>query len=270
MLCCLSLRLDGGNTIVLHNLLCTYTVSEIRRWEHHCATQFICTYTEGGMSFDLMLKACCDLCGSPNELYGSNCKHMTLCVKCGKLMVERKDKCRDCGVTVTRHIRGTSSITKYFHGLNQLNASSEALDEKSVLEGIESRPASHQFERGAEEISIIHDLSSFDRFENACKDEASGDIAGEDLILTSGTESCSTSKQNEQQSRYPEKETKLMHSNDEIRSFNPKRKATKEKVRAILFDPSCYGSGTVADRLDHLLPSHILQKEMRVPSAKRK
>ncbi|GKE69735.1 hypothetical protein Tco_1527807, partial [Tanacetum coccineum] len=122
-----------------------------------------------------------------------------------------------------------SSITKYFHGRNQLNASSEALDEKSVLEGIESRPASHQFERGAEEISIIHDLSSFDRFENACKDDASGDIAGEDLILTSGTESCSTSKQNEQQSRYPEKETKLMHSNDEIRSFNPKRKATKEK-----------------------------------------
>ncbi|GJT75256.1 BEACH domain-containing protein LvsA-like protein [Tanacetum coccineum] len=41
-------------------------------------------------------------------------------------------------------------------------------------------------------------------------------------------------------------------------------------VRAILFGPSCYGSGTVADRLDHLLPSHILQKEMRVPSAKRK
>ncbi|GJU60991.1 hypothetical protein Tco_1238757 [Tanacetum coccineum] len=54
------------------------------------------------------------------------------------------------------------------------------------------------------------------------------------------TESCSTSKQNEQQSRYPEKETKLMHFNDEIRSFNPKRKATKEKVRAILFDPSLF------------------------------
>ncbi|GKD08457.1 hypothetical protein Tco_1188142, partial [Tanacetum coccineum] len=44
------------------------------------------------------------------------------------------------------------------------------------------------------------------------------------------TESCSTSKQNEQQSRYPEKQTKLMHSNDEIRSFNPKRKATIEKI----------------------------------------
>ncbi|GJY98003.1 hypothetical protein Tco_0514913, partial [Tanacetum coccineum] len=32
-------------------------------------------------------------------------------------------------------VKGTSSITKYFHGRNQLNASSEALDEKSVLEG---------------------------------------------------------------------------------------------------------------------------------------
>ncbi|GKB49900.1 DNA polymerase eta [Tanacetum coccineum] len=124
---------------------------------------------------------------------------------------------------------GTSSITKYFHGRNQLNASSEALDEKSVLEGIESRPASHQIERGAEEIPVSHDLSSFDRFETACKDEASGDIAGEDFNITSGTESCSTSKQNEQQSRLPGKETKLVHSNDGIRSFNPKRKATKEK-----------------------------------------
>ncbi|KAH0940071.1 hypothetical protein HID58_007532 [Brassica napus] len=28
------------------------------------------------------------------------------------------------------------------------------------------------------------------------------------------------------------------------------------KVRAILLDPSCSGSGTVTDRLDHLLPSH--------------
>ncbi|GJY49437.1 putative ribonuclease H-like domain-containing protein, partial [Tanacetum coccineum] len=78
-----------------------------------------------------------------------------------------------------------------------------------------------------EALSTLDDLilDGFDMFTA----EASGDIAGEDLILTSGTKSCSTSKQNEQQSRYPEKETKLMHSNDEIRSFNPKRKATIEK-----------------------------------------
>lgn len=28
------------------------------------------------------------------------------------------------------------------------------------------------------------------------------------------------------------------------------------QVRAILLDPSCSGSGTAADRLDHLLPSY--------------
>nr|GEW09004.1 ATP-dependent 6-phosphofructokinase 6-like [Tanacetum cinerariifolium] len=72
----------------------------------------------------------------------------------------------------------------------------------SKLQGIKSRPASHQFERGAEEIPTTHDLSSFDRFVTACKDEASGDIAGEDFNLTSGTESCLTSQQNEQQSRF--------------------------------------------------------------------
>ncbi|KZV51869.1 putative 28S rRNA (cytosine-C(5))-methyltransferase [Dorcoceras hygrometricum] len=31
---------------------------------------------------------------------------------------------------------------------------------------------------------------------------------------------------------------------------------TFSKIRAILLDPSCSGSGTVVDRLDHLLPSH--------------
>ena len=57
------------------------------------------------MSFDLMLKPSCDGCRSTVELYGSNCKHMTLCVTCGKTMAERKDKCRDCGATITRLIR---------------------------------------------------------------------------------------------------------------------------------------------------------------------
>lgn len=28
------------------------------------------------------------------------------------------------------------------------------------------------------------------------------------------------------------------------------------QIRAILLDPSCSGSGTAAQRLDHLLPSH--------------
>ncbi|XP_076881566.1 transcription initiation factor IIF subunit alpha-like [Bidens hawaiensis] len=56
-------------------------------------------------SFDLMLNPSCDGCRSTVELYGSNCKHMTLCVACGKTMAERKDRCRDCGATITRLIR---------------------------------------------------------------------------------------------------------------------------------------------------------------------
>nr|KAJ0197417.1 hypothetical protein LSAT_V11C700347850 [Lactuca sativa] len=74
------------------------------------------------MSFDLMLKPSCDGCRSTVELYGSNCKHMTLCVTCGKTMAERKDKCRDCGTTITRLIReynvraSSASEKNYFIG----------------------------------------------------------------------------------------------------------------------------------------------------------
>ncbi|XP_022967231.1 transcription initiation factor IIF subunit alpha-like [Cucurbita maxima] len=57
------------------------------------------------MSLDLMLKPSCSGCGSTTELYGSNCKHMTLCLSCGKTMAENKGKCYDCGATLTRLIR---------------------------------------------------------------------------------------------------------------------------------------------------------------------
>lgn len=57
------------------------------------------------MSIDLQLKASCSGCGSSTDLYGSNCKHMTLCLTCGKTMAENKGKCLDCGATVTRLIR---------------------------------------------------------------------------------------------------------------------------------------------------------------------
>ncbi|KAK3036947.1 hypothetical protein RJ639_030912 [Escallonia herrerae] len=57
------------------------------------------------MSFDLMLKPSCSGCGSTVELYGSNCKHLTLCVSCGKAMAENHGKCYECGATVTRLIR---------------------------------------------------------------------------------------------------------------------------------------------------------------------
>ncbi|KAF7803826.1 Transcription initiation factor IIF subunit alpha [Senna tora] len=57
------------------------------------------------MSIDLQLKPSCSGCGSSTDLYGSNCKHMTLCLTCGKSMAENKAKCYDCGATVSRLIR---------------------------------------------------------------------------------------------------------------------------------------------------------------------
>ncbi|KAL6200897.1 hypothetical protein ACLB2K_024612 [Fragaria x ananassa] len=74
------------------------------------------------MSSDLLLKPSCGGCGSTSDLYGSNCKHMTLCCACGKTMAENKAKCYDCGAVVTRLIReynvraSTASEKSYFIG----------------------------------------------------------------------------------------------------------------------------------------------------------
>ncbi|XP_057960725.1 transcription initiation factor IIF subunit alpha isoform X2 [Malania oleifera] len=74
------------------------------------------------MSFDLLLKPSCSGCGSTTDLYGSNCKHMTLCLSCGKTMAENKASCYDCGTTITRlireyNVRASSSNDKnYFIG----------------------------------------------------------------------------------------------------------------------------------------------------------
>ncbi|CAO2842457.1 unnamed protein product [Amaranthus hypochondriacus] len=57
------------------------------------------------MSFDLILKPTCGGCGSTSDLYGSNCKHLTLCCNCGKAMAENRAKCYECGAIVTRLIR---------------------------------------------------------------------------------------------------------------------------------------------------------------------
>ncbi|XP_057815991.2 transcription initiation factor IIF subunit alpha [Cryptomeria japonica] len=57
------------------------------------------------MSGDLVLKSSCGGCGTTSDLYGSNCKHMTLCLACGKSMAETKASCSQCGVPVTRLIR---------------------------------------------------------------------------------------------------------------------------------------------------------------------
>ncbi|KAK6149685.1 hypothetical protein DH2020_017210 [Rehmannia glutinosa] len=74
------------------------------------------------MSIDLVLKPSCSGCGSTVELYGSMCKHLTLCVNCGKTMAENRAKCYECGNPITRLIREynvracSSSDKNYFIG----------------------------------------------------------------------------------------------------------------------------------------------------------
>lgn len=69
-----------------------------------------------------MLKPACGGCGSTSDLYGSNCKHLTLCSSCGKTMAENRAKCRECGTTLTRLIReynvrtSSSNDKNYFIG----------------------------------------------------------------------------------------------------------------------------------------------------------
>ncbi|CAK9156850.1 unnamed protein product [Ilex paraguariensis] len=57
------------------------------------------------MSIDLLLKPFCSGCGSTEELYGSTCKHLTLCVSCGKTMAQNHATCYECGATITKLIR---------------------------------------------------------------------------------------------------------------------------------------------------------------------
>ncbi|KAF8077342.1 hypothetical protein N665_1044s0002 [Sinapis alba] len=74
------------------------------------------------MSHCLTLKQSCMCCGSKSDLYGSSCRHMTLCLKCGKTMAENKAKCFDCGTILTRLIReynvraATPTDKNYFIG----------------------------------------------------------------------------------------------------------------------------------------------------------
>ncbi|CAH8387957.1 unnamed protein product [Eruca vesicaria subsp. sativa] len=61
-------------------------------------------------------------CGSHADLYGSSCRHMTLCLKCSKTMAENKAKCLDRGTVLTRLIReynvraATPTDKNYFIG----------------------------------------------------------------------------------------------------------------------------------------------------------
>ncbi|GLJ24150.1 hypothetical protein SUGI_0460710 [Cryptomeria japonica] len=57
------------------------------------------------MSEDLVLKSLCERCGVNSNLYGSNCKHMTICLPCGKHLAETKAVCSTCRSPVTSLIR---------------------------------------------------------------------------------------------------------------------------------------------------------------------
>ncbi|KAL9318185.1 hypothetical protein ACSQ67_014702 [Phaseolus vulgaris] len=103
------------------------------------------------MSIDLLLKPTCGGCGSTTDLYGSNCKHMTLCLTCGKTMAENKAKCFDCGATVTRLIREYSVrassgsdkhyfIGRFVSGLPDFSKKKSAENNWSLQkEGLQSR-----------------------------------------------------------------------------------------------------------------------------------
>ncbi|WVZ13344.1 hypothetical protein V8G54_017874 [Vigna mungo] len=103
------------------------------------------------MSIDLLLKPTCGGCGSTTDLYGSNCKHMTLCLTCGKNMAENKAKCFDCGAIVTRlireySVRATSGSDKHYFigrfvsGLPDFSKKKSAENKWSLQkEGLQSR-----------------------------------------------------------------------------------------------------------------------------------
>lgn len=57
------------------------------------------------MTPELVLKPCCASCGATSDLYGSACRHMTLCPTCGKTMAESATPCPDCGAPLTRLVR---------------------------------------------------------------------------------------------------------------------------------------------------------------------
>ncbi|THU55861.1 hypothetical protein C4D60_Mb11t11120 [Musa balbisiana] len=80
----------------------------------------LCTVSCAAMSFDLVLKPCCDGCGSTSDLYGSNCKHTTLCLSCGKTMAANRGRCHLCGAFITKlireyNVRASANIDKAFY-----------------------------------------------------------------------------------------------------------------------------------------------------------
>ncbi|KAG9439747.1 hypothetical protein H6P81_019912 [Aristolochia fimbriata] len=72
------------------------------------------------MSHALVLTPSCGECGSAIDLYVSNCKHLTLCLSCGKKKAESHSRCYDCGTAITRlireyNVRVSTSNSKIYH-----------------------------------------------------------------------------------------------------------------------------------------------------------
>ncbi|PAN50584.1 hypothetical protein PAHAL_9G530100 [Panicum hallii] len=63
------------------------------------------TGTGVGAPADLVLKAACERCGAASDLYGTSCRHTTLCTGCGRAVARARGRCAVCAAPVTRLIR---------------------------------------------------------------------------------------------------------------------------------------------------------------------
>lgn len=58
-----------------------------------------------GAAADLVLRAACERCGAASDLYGTPCRHTTLCTACGRALARARGRCAVCAAPVTRLIR---------------------------------------------------------------------------------------------------------------------------------------------------------------------
>uniref|UniRef100_A0ACD5TVW3 Uncharacterized protein n=1 Tax=Avena sativa TaxID=4498 RepID=A0ACD5TVW3_AVESA len=54
---------------------------------------------------NLVLKAACEVCGKAADLYGTACRHATVCSSCGKTMARARSPCAVCAAPITNLIR---------------------------------------------------------------------------------------------------------------------------------------------------------------------
>ncbi|KAL6867488.1 hypothetical protein ACP4OV_015512 [Aristida adscensionis] len=59
----------------------------------------------GAAAADLVLKPACDACGAASDLYGTACRHATLCQPCGAATARAGGRCAVCAAPVTTLIR---------------------------------------------------------------------------------------------------------------------------------------------------------------------